>query len=273
MNQQQVRQYLERYFNAHQTQYVEKTPSYFSVRLPVEVDKDLGNRPFYWTYVERLNLEPQPMFMTFVFQPESIPSDLRGEKITFGSPRLQQFFTSARRHGQYIRLYEHSPHIKNTILSGNTSLMPWLGINVRISMICDGKKDHLMSLGFNLVNGSIVEAFSTHLKEKDMKPVMPDLSFTIPPIFSLDSAMVKLEEHIKGFIRSQDTTWAEEARERLAFETSLVENFYTQQTEEKEEGPQENVKDKRVEELRWQFEPRIEVEIINGGLFYFLTAH
>ena len=80
MNQVEVRQYLERYFDAHQANYVEKKPDYFSVQLPIEVDKDLGNRPFYWTYVERLNLEPQPMFMNFIFHPEKTPKDFEGKK-------------------------------------------------------------------------------------------------------------------------------------------------------------------------------------------------
>lgn len=268
MNQVEVRRFLERYFDAHQAKYVEKTPHYFSVELPIEVDKDLGNRPFYWTYVERLNLEPQPMYMNFIFHPEHVPQHFRGEKITFGSPRLQQFFVSARRRGQYIRLYEH--HGKHgPFTRGNNPLIPWLGINIRVSMICDVKKDMLLSLGFNLVHGTIVDSFIQTIKEKDCKQVMPDYAYTIPPIFSLESAMGRIENYIHQLIQQQDQSWAEQARERLAREMSLVEHFYVENDDEQKRKE----KEKRLEELRWQFEPRIEVDIINGGLFYLAPIH
>lgn len=274
MNQQEVRDYLERYFAAHQARYEEKTPDYFRVQLPMEVDKDLGNRPFYWTYVERLNLEPQPMFMTLIFNPEKVPSDLRGERISFGSPRLQQFFASAKRHGQYIRLYEH-PAQENH-LQGNSPLIPWLGVNIRISMICDVKKDLLVSLGFNLVHGTIVESFFTSCSDRDLKPVMPNFAYTIPPIYSIDSALGKLENFIQGMIGKQDHSWAKQARERLEKEMDLVKHFYIEKGEKEqveEEKEKENVMNKRLAELKWQFEPRIEVDIINGGLFYFTATH
>ncbi len=267
MNQVEVRQYLERYFDAHQANYVEKTPDYFSVQLPIEVDKDLGNRPFYWTYVERLNLEPQPMFMNFIFHSEKVPQNFRGEKITFGSPRLLQFFSSALRHGQYIRLYEHTD--KRITPQGNNPLLPWLGVNIRVSMICDVKKDRLLSLGFNLVHGTIVDSFLSTLNNKECKQVMPDFAYTIPPIFSIESAMGKIEGYIHQQIQQEDQSWAHQARERLSREMSLVEHFYVENS--KEQKTEE--KEKRLEELRWQFEPRIEVDIINGGLFYLAPVH
>jgi hypothetical protein len=270
MNQTQVRTFLERYFAAHQARYTEQHPAYFTVELPIEVDKDLGNRPFYWTYVERLNLDPQPMYMTFVFQRTALPADVRGEDISFGSPRLQQFFASAQRRGRYIRLYEqHSVTPSNAT---HSALSPWLGINYKISFICDRKKDRLLSLGINLIHGQIYEEFFDMLETRAMSPLLPDYAYTMRPIFSIDSAIERLEQHVQGTIEEEDKTWAEEARRRLTAELAQIEHFYAEQSsanEEKEKGTPD-YKEKRMEELRWQYEPRIEVEIINGGMFYLL---
>ena len=184
-----------------------------------------------------------------------------GRKLPFGSLRLLQFFASAQRRGQYIRLYEH-PN-RGDSQQGNNPLLPWLGVNIRISMICDVKKDKLLSLGFNLVHGTIVDSFLSTLKEKDCKQVMPDYSYTIPPIYSLESAMGKIESYIQQLIQQEDQSWAHQARERLSREMSLVEHFYVEKGEEEKSEE----KEKRLEELRWQFEPRIEVDIINRRMF------
>lgn len=268
MNQSQVRSFLERYFNAHQARYDEKHPAYFKVELPPEVDKDLGNRPFYWTYVERLNLEPQPMHMTFVFDRDALPDGIHGEDIAFGSPRLQQFFASARRHGRYIRLYEHIPSSRAS--DAQDALTPWLGINYKVSFICDRKKDRLISLGINLIHGQIEENFFEALERRSMLPVLPDYAYTMRPIFSTDSAIQRLELHVQNTIAEEDSSWAEEARQRLAAELAQINRFYTAKSaadKDKDESSFEH-KEKRIEELRWQYEPRIDVEMINGGLFF-----
>src|SRR4051812_23298746 len=106
MNQTEIRTYVERYFDAFQSPIVESNPAYFSVQLPIEVDKDLGNRPFYWTYVEKIGIEHNPLTLTFIFDPEQVPDGIRGENLIFGSRRLHQIFDSAKKHGKYVRLYE-----------------------------------------------------------------------------------------------------------------------------------------------------------------------
>ncbi|WP_047152203.1 YqhG family protein [Aneurinibacillus tyrosinisolvens] len=268
MNQHQVRSFLERYFTAYQARYEENHPAYFRVELPAEVDKDLGNRPFYWTYVERLNLEPQLLSVTFIFDSAAVPPDTQGEEVMFGSPRLLQFFASSQRQGRYIRLYEQTA--AEPASGMNRGLSPWLGINCKVSFICDRKKDILLSLGFNLIHGSIIDRFFERMEAKPLSPVMPDYAYTIRPIFSIDSAVERLERHIHHLIDQEDKSWAKDAEERLNFELSLVESFYSEEGQEEEEnkGEREDRKKKRMEELRWQYEPRIEINIVNGGIFF-----
>ncbi|WCN38882.1 YqhG family protein [Aneurinibacillus uraniidurans] len=266
MNQQEVRSFLERYFDAHQTHYIERHPAYFVVELPIKVDKDLGNRPFYWTYVEQLDLPPQPMNMTCVFERQAAPPDIRGEDLTFGSPRLQQFFASAERHGRYVRLYEQT---SSDVSSEQTALVPWLGINYKISFVCDRKKDLLFSLGFNLIHGHIVEDFYAKMEQTTLQPALPAYAYTMRPIYSLESARTCLRTYLSERISAEDTAWAARAQERLAAELEMAEQFYTRQAESAEEETDYTTSHtRRMEELRWQYEPRIDVTLINGGLFY-----
>lgn len=265
MNQQEVRTFLERYFDAHQTLYTERHPAYFEVELPVKVDKDLGNRPFYWTYVEQLSLPPQPMKMTFVFDRQAAPADIRGEDITFGSPRLQQFFASAERHGRYVRLYEQTSGPSGR----QTALVPWLGVNYKVSFICDRKKDMLFSLGLNLIHGYIEENFYTRIEQTAMQPALPAYAYTMRPIYGLESAKTRLELYVSERIGAEDPSWADCARERLTAELEIAEQFYTREAESEEARADDaQSKARRLEELRWQYEPRIEIAVINGGLFY-----
>jgi hypothetical protein len=267
MKQEQVRSFLERYLDAHKAVYPEVHPSYFKVRLPIEVDKDLGNRPFYWTYVERLNIEPQPMFMTLIFDKENLPDEVaRGEEISFGSPRLLQFFSSARKRGQYVRLFER-PGEKGQ----RSALIPWLNVNYKISFICDRKKDILLSLGINMIHGTVLNEFFSKMEGYNLSPVMPDYTHTVRPIYSIKSAINQLEQYVSQIIEQEDPAWSVDARKRLSEELSIIQYFYMKKETDEEDAPDHS--QKSMDELRWQHEPRIEVEIINGGLFYLLDSN
>lgn len=277
MNQQEIRDFVESYFRAFQSPFLEETEAYFSVQLPIEVDKDLGNRPFYWTYVEKIGMEPTPLTLTFIFDQENVPDGIRGEALPFGSRRLHQIFDSAKKHGKYVRLYE-IPVTQSFNHSLNSfPLVPWLGVNYKVEFICDQKKDLLLPLGMNLISGEIVTDFYQKLIHLSISPKLPDYAFTMQPIFGIDSAANRLEQYIQSVLNQEDTHWAERARERLEDEKSLIQSFYEeaiQPTSENEEeleekkGKLEAEKQTRLQELTWQFEPRIDVSVINVGLFY-----
>ncbi|RXT13648.1 YqhG family protein [Ammoniphilus sp. CFH 90114] len=283
MNQQEIRQYIEEYFKAFQSPFTEESPAYFSVQLPIEVDKDLGNRPFYWTYVEKIGMEPTPLHLTFIFDREQVPEGIRGEEIIFGSRRLHQIFDSSKKHGKFVRLYESSR--TNSLLSSISSvpLVPWLGVNYKVEFICDQKKDILLPLGINLISGAIVHSFYQTAKQLELTPKLPDYSFTMQPIFGVDSAISRLEQYIQAYLDQEDTLWAQQANERLDEEKLLIESFYSEEatrqkiTEEEQEKQAEKKlrleaeKDTRLKELEWQFTPRIEVSVVNAGLFYLRT--
>lgn len=62
-----------------------------TVQLTVEVDKQIMNRPFYWHWLEKTGGEPNPMKITLITNEDEAPSDIEGEFIHFGSPRLFKF--------------------------------------------------------------------------------------------------------------------------------------------------------------------------------------
>jgi len=282
MNQQEIRNYIETYFKAFDSPFITETPSYFTVQLPVEVDKDLGNRPFYWTYVEKIGIEPNPLQLTFVFEPDSLPEGLKGEELPYGSRRLHQIFDSAKKHGKFVRLYEElGTH--NGRPRSSFPLVPWLGVNYKAEFICDQKKDMLLSLGMNLISGSIIADFYQKVQSLELTPKLPDYTFTMQPIFGIDSAVEKIEGYITRELEQHDTKWAEYALERLKEEKELVESYYGEEatrqesTEEQESEHSEKLqkllveKNTRLQELTWQFEPRIQVSALNIGLFYLQT--
>ena len=96
---------------------VENRPSYMTVQLTIELDKELMNRPFYWHYLEKTGGVPNPCSLTLITDPDTVPENIKGETIHFGSPRLHQIFQSTKNLASYIRLYEKPIFIEpaNTI--------------------------------------------------------------------------------------------------------------------------------------------------------------
>ncbi len=344
MDQQAVRRFVERYLAAFSTHIVESHPAYLTAKLPVEVDKDIGNRPFYWSWVERMNIPPQPMVLTFFFDPDQVPTDMRGEPISFGSGRLQQIFQSTRKHGRFVCLYEQAKAASRptVVPRRSTPLIPWLGLNLKISFVCDKKRDMLAYLGVNLHRPQIVRDFYPFVRRLSLSPAIPDYFYTLERRLSLHDALALIEQEVDRLIAAEDQSWSDQARQRLHEELEILEAYYAQlEAEEPDEAddglaeevlreqpeapacdpapngsdavgafdqppalaepkngrildflrqngipetPKEQIvqtdwktstpreeRARRIAELKWQYEPRIEVQLINGGLFYLAT--
>ncbi|GAE28434.1 conserved protein YqhG [Halalkalibacter wakoensis JCM 9140] len=258
MQQPQVHNFLERYFEANDSPIIENTSSYLQVQLSIELDKLLMNRPFYWHYLEKTGGEPNPMKVTFITDQNNAPDDVKGEQIHFGAPRLHQLFQSTRDLGGFIRLYE------NIQASGRKSipLQPWLCLNMKVSFQCDRKKDVLLSLGLNLIHGQIVQQFYDKLQEKELSPNIPDFCFKLSPLITVHSGLIRLQKMVQTYAENEDQSWAEEAVKRWEADLSLLEQFY----EDYDEKPESYNVEKQA--LKEQYEPHIHVSMINGGMFY-----
>lgn len=255
MEQHDIHHYLERYFRASGCDILENDNKTLHIQLSVEVDKLLMNRPFYWKYIENTNQTPQPMKLKLVTDPTEAEE---GEFIHFGSPRLHQIFESAKQLSAHTRLYEDVGHIH----APSVPLEPWLGLNIKISYQCDRKKDSLISYGLQLINGQIIENFHDRLLSLNLTPKIPDYCFTISPLIKPQSGLKRIESLIETNVQNENHSWAEEAKQRWNEDLSLLDQFY----EGTDDKPQSYELEK--EALRQQYEPKIHVEIINGGLFY-----
>jgi len=260
-----LRTFTERYLNAMECQIVESSPSHLITQLSISADKDLLNRPFYWMYIERMGMEPTPVQLCLVFDPENFPEGKRGEHVFFGCPRFTQILRSAQKHGRYVRLYEESKRSDAfTLLS--KAYTPWLGINFKISYVCDQKKDAIRSLGINLLSGDIAENFYEFIKQKKWTSKLPAHRHTLPPALSLMEAVGELEYYLHEQLEQEDITWAQKAEERLKMELEQLDHFFPEESSLSDDARKE--KKQRREELVLQYHPRIEVSVINAGLFH-----
>jgi len=258
MQQQEIHEFLERYFLANDCELKENQSGYMTVQLTVDLDKELMNRPFYWHYLEKTGGVPNPMTLTLITDSSKVPDNLKGETIHFGSPRLHQIFQSTKKLASFIRLYEKS----STANSQQTPLKPWICLNVKVSYQCDRKKDVFQSIGLQLINGQIIEDFHDKLLELPLTPKIPDYSFTLSPLIMPKSGIKRIEHYLISNLEAENHSWADDARERWQKDLNLLEHFY-EDTEEKSESYE-------IEKLalKDQYEPKINISIINGGIFY-----
>jgi hypothetical protein len=261
MQQQEIHDFLIRYFRSNECEILENGPGYLIVQLTIDLDKQLMNRPFYWHYLEKTGGIPNPMKLTLITNQEKAPENLKGETIHFGSPRLHQIFESTKKLAGYIRLYEnHQQH------NQQTPLMPWLCMNVKISYQCDRKRDIFKSVGLQLINGQMVEDFHDRVQQVQLTPKIPDYSFTLSPLVMPKSGMQRIENYLRSVIETDDHSWADAARQRWDQDLRLLDHFYEDVEEENESYETEK------KALQEQYEPRIKISYINGGLFYLTNA-
>lgn len=257
MQQQEIHSFLEQYFKSNECEVLENKPGYLTIQLTVDLDKELMNRPFYWTYLEKTGGIPNPMKLTFITNNQVAPDNIKGENIHFGSPRLHQIFQSAKNLAGFIRLYENH-HYKNQ----QTPLLPWLCMNVKISYQCDRKRDIFKSIGLQMINGKLVENFHEQLLQISLTPKIPDYSFTLSPLIKPKSGMSRIENFLISIIEDDNHSWAMEAEKRWKKDLHLLNHFYE---DEEEQNENYEIEKKALQE---QYEPKIIISFINGGLFY-----
>jgi hypothetical protein len=258
MQQHEIHSFLKRYFAAHHCDILEETPFYLTVQLTIEMDKELMNRPFYWHYLEKTGGVPNPAKLTFITDAAFNDSNVQGEKIHFGSPRLHQIFSSTQKLGAFIRLYESVRQNQPT----HMPLHPWVGMNVKISYQCNLKKDTVLSLGVHLITGSITVSFQDRLEDYPLSAKIPDYCFTLSPLIKPKSGLNRLEQFIQGQIAQDNHDWAGDSRKRWEEDVALLNHFY----EQMEEKPDCYEIEKQA--LKELYEPKINIDVINGGLFY-----
>src|SRR5699024_2442186 len=121
----------------------------------------LMNRHFYWHYMKSIGAQGEPMSLTLITNPSK--KDMDGEWIHFGSPRLQQIWNYVTHKEKYAVLFEEINADKNT------ALYPWLLVNIKISYKGMQKKEELISIGIQLLNGKMIVNMMDELQHISLK--------------------------------------------------------------------------------------------------------
>lgn len=274
----EIKAFVESFFTLRDCTILENDPSYLTVELNPETDKDLGYRPFYWSYIENMRMKPQLLVKRYIFDPAFEQREMSDEYLLFGSYRLRQIFLAAKKKGQFIRLYEEDNTIK-----GTTALSPWIMVNYKVEYVCDKKREQLFSFGYNLITGLICDNFYKQIENMRLTPKLPAYFFTQSPLHSTQMGFAQIEQRMNQLILSQDDSWALAAWQRYEAEKEQTIQYYQenyikyQQKGNKNEYKQAieqwaTEKSQRIEELEWQYMPRIEVSPINMGVLYLLST-
>lgn len=301
-----VQKYVQRYLEATQSDILEKSNYHIKVKLSPMADKELTNRPFYWSFVERCNEKPETLSFCFIFDPEKyeqykkqeeeqalvlsaeekladtilertfgVPAKpmqrIQHEHLYFGSPRLEQIFQSTKLNGSNVCMFEESNSHQLHPLESK-AYTTWLGINYKVEYCCDKKREEQYSLGISLVTGFIAEQFYSKLCTKKLTPKLPSNVHIAKHALSYSKAVQLAEGYIERKLKQMDYSWAKEANNRLAEELTRITNYYEPLLEQElEEEKLEKIRqqyEQRKDEIRWQFEPRIQVNVTNCGLFH-----
>lgn len=254
---QQVQQYLRTFFSENNCSFINDSDYYLTVQLTIDMDKRIMNRPYYWQYVESTGGVPSPAQLTLITDQTKLKENIKGELVHFGSPRLSQLFQVTHEMGSFIQMFEQVVEENNRPI-----LTPWLEVNYKVSYYSNHTKEMLHSLGLNLMNGKIITDFHASLSEVNIAPTMPQNAFLLPYIIKPARGLERLDGVIENLIHQDDHSWAEQAKKRWQRDIRVLEFFY----EGVEERPESYEMEKKA--LQQQYEARIKIEIINGGLFY-----
>ncbi|MFY0519984.1 YqhG family protein [Lysinibacillus sp. UGB7] len=254
---QQVHSYLRQFFMENDCNILGGDDDYLTVQLTIDMDKRIMNRPFYWQYLEATNGEPNPAQVTFITDHTALTGNVRGEIVNFGSPRLNQLFQATRELGNFVQMFE-----KVDAASEQIMLTPWLGVNYKVSYCCDRTKEMLYSCGMNLMTGMILEDFHEALSKMELDAIQSENVFHVQYIIKPIRALQRLDAAIEAIIQQDNHDWAVQAKKRWQRDQRVLDYFY----EDVEQKPEcYEIEKKALEE---QYDAKIKVEIINGGLFY-----
>ncbi|WP_054859297.1 YqhG family protein [Gracilibacillus sp. JCM 18860] len=249
-----LHQFLYDFFTIQDCAIREETEHTLEVQLTRELDQALMNRPFYWHYMDKMGQQGVPMSLSLNTSPEKL--DDQKEWIHFGSPRLQQIFSYIQDKARITLLYEQTDG------EMKTSLLPWLVVNVKMEYFGKQKKDHIQSIGLQLINGTMLTNMMLKLDSLPLQRVMSDYSYTISPLIKPSSGFYRIFQYFEEKLSNEDMYWASDAQKALEDERKLLEHFFSKNDDLSDLYEQELY---RVKE---RLEPKISLKVINAGLFY-----
>lgn len=254
MQDREMHQFITTFFTEMDCPILTNNESYIVVQLTNEIDEQIMNRPYYWQYIRSTGETPSPAQLTFIIDSENINWKIKGEPMHIGAPRFQQIVNVIKRKGAYVRLYEQAKQ--------GERLTPWLNINYKVSYRCHQRKEHLYSVGMNLMTGEVLQHFYESIATRPFAEAEDTSPNCLPPIIQPVNAASRLSELLEQSIRLEDHQWAYEALQKMEKEKLVLRYFF----EHMDVKPEQYYIEK--EALEAQYTPSIDVEVVNGGVFY-----
>lgn len=246
-----VESFLMQFFKANHCEVDQSERGKIIVKLTIEMDKALMNRPFYWQYVESTGNIGEPKTITFITDIDRQD----GEWIHFGSPRLATIYQFLSEKGKFIHLFQ------SMNVTENTMLQPWLLTNYCIMYEGKQKKEELLSIGLNLINGTFVFNMMDQLSNLSLEPVISNQCYTISPLIKPQSGLLRIENYLDAYVGKQEHHWAVQSMQLLQEEMAMIHHFY-------EDKDEQNKLDKELEEVTARLQPKITYKIMSGGIVY-----
>jgi len=266
LNEKQVHKFVGRYLEATSCNIIEKSPAHYMVKLSPHADRELTNRPYYWSFVDRMGAEPETMTFLFVTDKEkydetlkqeqaapaapkpsaedaavntvlnrsfgfiqsslAVPARVPREDLYFGSRKLDQLFEAASMHGSYVYLFEEPDKAAGGPFQ-STPYTAWLGVNMRVEFASDRKREEIHSFGVSLATGNCVEQFHDRLLAKRLTPRLPANIHIAKNGVSFNKALSIVEQTLEKKIKAYDYSWAADAATRLEEELQRISSYYT----------------------------------------------
>ncbi len=246
-----VKQFVERYFHAHNCATIEKENNLLEIALTEEMDQKIMNRPFYWHYMKKTNQQGVPQTLRLRINGNRQESGI--EPLHFGSPRFQQILADVTNQQYVVRAYEYVRTGKKT------ALYPWLIVNIKISYLGKQTKDEVFSLGLHLIKGKIVVNMMEQLEKVQLQSRIAPLCYLLSPLITYASGFRRIERILDVYLEEQQHEWAIRSLDALEDEMRLIHTFYEDDTEEKQ---------KEIEIIKKRYRPKISFKVISGGTVY-----
>ena len=290
MNAKQIHRFVERYLEATGCTILEKSPVHFKVKLSPAADRELTNRPYYWSFVDRTGVEPETMSLLLVTdaakydamtaEAESAGAGAGGPQggaaeqagmaalsRSFGfvptglgtrMPRDDLHFGSRRleqlfaaaRRGGRFVCLFQQPDERALHPYDSAPCTPWLGVNVKVGFVCDMKREEMHAFGVSLATGTVVERFFERLQGLKLSPRLPANVHVTGASLSLKKAADLIEQALLQKLKTYDYGWAAAANERLKEELARLAHYYEPLLKETD--------DKQREQIAAQYEARKE---------------
>lgn len=254
--------FLTRYFKSNHCHIINEENNFLKVKLTEDMDRVLMNRPFYWQYIKAIGQQGEPLTLSLqIGHTKKQTKNKNSELIHFGSPRLHTIFNELSESARFTRLFEE------VSTTNNTTLYPWLVMNVLVAYEGKQKKEQLFSIGLQLINGTIVFNMMEQLNKLSLDRQISNYCYTISPLIKLESGFKRIQSQIEKQLQHHCYKWADESLNTLHEEIQLIKYFYNDQAEAKKEE-----KEREINQAKKRYLPIINITPFSGGLFYLTNS-